>query len=49
MYAIRSYYEALLFDCGDLHPLTTRERLKIAAVFISHAHIDHLIGFAPLV
>jgi len=40
--------EALLFDCGDLHPLTPRELLKIRAVFISHAHIDHLIGFAAL-
>ncbi len=40
--------EALLFDCGDLHPLTPRELLKIRAVFISHAHIDHLVGFDPL-
>jgi ribonuclease Z len=40
--------EALLFDCGDLHALTPREGLKIAAVFISHAHIDHLIGFDAL-
>lgn len=40
--------EALLFDCGDLHPLTPRELLKIGAVFISHAHIDHLVGFAAL-
>ena len=37
--------EALLFDCGDLHPLTPREALKISHVFISHAHIDHLAGF----
>jgi ribonuclease Z len=41
--------QALLFDCGDLHALTTREGLKIAAVFISHAHIDHIIGFDALV
>jgi len=37
--------QALLFDCGDLHALTVRELLKIRAVFISHAHIDHLFGF----
>lgn len=40
--------EALLFDCGDLHPLGTRERLKLQAVFLSHAHIDHLAGFDSL-
>jgi ribonuclease Z len=40
--------QALLFDCGDLRSLTTRELLKIRAVFISHAHIDHLIGFDTL-
>jgi ribonuclease Z len=40
--------KALLFDCGDLHPLTTREILKLEAVFLSHAHIDHLAGFDAL-
>ncbi len=40
--------EALLFDCGDLHGLPSREGLKVAAVFISHAHIDHLFGFDAL-
>jgi len=40
--------EALLFDCGDLHPLSGRDLLKIQHVFISHAHIDHLIGFDHL-
>ncbi len=40
--------QALLFDCGDLHALTTRELLKIRAVFISHGHIDHLVGFDSL-
>ena len=40
--------EALLFDCGELHRLAPREVLKIRAVFISHAHIDHLAGFDTL-
>jgi len=40
--------EALLFDCGDLHPLTPRACLKVRRVFISHAHIDHLVGFDQL-
>ncbi len=40
--------EALLFDCGELTPLTTRELLKIRTVCISHAHIDHLVGFDTL-
>lgn len=40
--------QALLFDCGDLHALSVRELLKIRAVFISHGHIDHLIGFDAL-
>ncbi len=37
--------EALLFDCGDLHPLPARDLLKLRAVFVSHCHIDHLAGF----
>jgi ribonuclease Z len=41
-------HRALLFDCGDLHPLPPRAALKIAALFISHAHIDHLAGFDAL-
>lgn len=40
--------QALLFDCGELHSLTVRELLKIRAVFISHGHIDHLVGFDSL-
>lgn len=40
--------EALLFDCGDLRQLVPREALKISTLFISHAHIDHLVGFDAL-
>lgn len=37
--------EALLFDCGDLHALAPGELLKTRLLFLSHAHIDHLVGF----
>lgn len=40
--------EALLFDCGSLGRLVTRDLLKIRTVFISHCHIDHMVGFDTL-
>ncbi len=40
--------QALIFDLGDLHHFTPRESLKASRIFISHAHIDHLIGFDQL-
>lgn len=39
---------AFLFDCGALSGLGHRDMLKIDAIFLSHAHIDHLVGFDAL-
>ncbi len=39
---------ALLFDLGELSPLTSRDLLKTTHVFVTHTHMDHFIGFDHL-
>jgi ribonuclease Z len=39
---------AILFDLADLSNLPTRKLQRLEHVFVSHAHIDHFIGFDRL-
>jgi ribonuclease Z len=39
---------ALLFDIGDISALPPRKIQRIDRIFVSHAHIDHFIGFDRL-
>ena len=46
---VRASGRSLLFDCGQLHHLAKRTLRSIDAVFVTHAHMDHLMGFDHLV
>lgn len=39
---------ALMFDLGDLSPLSPKDLIKITHVFVTHTHMDHFIGFDNL-
>lgn len=39
---------ALMFDLGDIATLPPKKILRLSHVFVSHAHMDHFIGFDQL-
>lgn len=39
---------ALMFDLGELQALSPKDLLKVSHIFVTHAHMDHFVGFDTL-
>jgi ribonuclease Z len=45
---LRDERRALLIDLGDLAAVPPRKLMRLTHVFVSHAHMDHFVGFDTL-
>lgn len=41
----RPIHASIMLDCGSLSHLAKREMKPVRAIFVSHAHMDHFMGF----
>ncbi len=46
---MRPLGKSLLFDCGQIHHLAKRVLKSVTAIFVTHAHMDHFMGFDTFV
>ena len=46
---VRPLGESILFDCGEIHHLAKRVVKSVSALFITHAHMDHFMGYDAFV
>jgi ribonuclease Z len=45
----RPIHQGIMIDCGAIHHLAKRELKPVRAIFVSHAHMDHFMGFDTFV
>lgn len=43
----RPIHQSIMIDCGSLSHVAKREMKPVRAIFVTHAHMDHFMGFDP--